>query len=73
MVVDTDALTTNITGEHKSPIRGVPAGDLFKQIRSAHFNINTGIDEREEQRRKLADKKRNLDDLAATPRQFRAD
>jgi hypothetical protein len=29
------------------------AGELFRRIRKAHFNINTGIKERDEQKRKL--------------------
>jgi hypothetical protein len=37
--------------------RGITAGELFKNIQAAHFNINTGMQERDEQKRKLAEKK----------------
>jgi hypothetical protein len=39
------------------PRRGITAGELFKNIQAAHFNINTGMQERDEQKRKLAEKK----------------
>jgi hypothetical protein len=53
VVVDTDALTTPITGIFAHPIKSVRAGDWYRDIQSAHFNINTGLKEREFQRRKL--------------------
>jgi hypothetical protein len=40
-------------------LRDVKAGDLFEHIRNAHYNINTGIEERKEQRQKLAEKKQH--------------
>jgi hypothetical protein len=55
--IDTDELTTSITGHFSRPINGVTAGELFKNIQAAHFNINTGMQERYEQKRKLAEKK----------------
>jgi hypothetical protein len=57
VVVDTDALTTRITGKHDTPIRGVTAGAFYQQIRNAHFNINIDLKEREEQRKRVAAKK----------------
>lgn len=63
--VDTDALTTPITGKFEHPLRGITAQELFRNIQSAHFNINTQIQEREEQRRRLAEKK-NLQGASAS-------
>jgi len=57
VLVNTDHLTTPITGEHRDPIRDVTARELFRGIQSKHFNINTGLDERNEQRQKLAEKR----------------
>ena len=57
--VNTDDLTTSITGEFQQPLKGITADELFRNIQSAHFNINTGIQERDEQRRKLEEKKKH--------------
>lgn len=54
LLVNTDRLTSSITGEFQNPIRDVKARELYLQIQKAHFNINTGHDEREQQRIKLA-------------------
>jgi hypothetical protein len=56
--VDTDNLTTSITGRFKRPLKDITAQELFRSIQSAHFNINTHIPEREEQRRRLAEQKK---------------
>lgn len=56
VVVDSDELETEITGKWAEPVSGVTAGKLFEQIRSKHFNINIGMEEREKQRRKLQEK-----------------
>ncbi len=55
--VNTDNLTSSITGEFRKPRRETTAGDLFRDIHKAHFNINTGLQERNEQREKLAREK----------------
>jgi hypothetical protein len=52
-------MTSRITGPHAKPIKGVTARELFAQIRSAHYNINTGLKERDEQKQKLRDVKGN--------------
>jgi hypothetical protein len=57
--IDTDKLTTPITGTFQHPLTGITAGELFGSIQGAHFNINTQIQERDEQRRRLAEKKQN--------------
>lgn len=57
VVVNTDALTTPITGKFQSPIRDIEARQLFKDIQRAHFNINTNHEEREQQRLRLLEKK----------------
>lgn len=58
VLVNTDNLTTDITGEFEQPLKDITAGDVFKAISSACFNINTHKEEREEQRQKLAEKKK---------------
>ena len=55
--VNSDNLTTAITGEFKRPLRNIIAGDLFRDIRNSHYNINTTIEQRNVQRQKLAEKK----------------
>jgi hypothetical protein len=53
VVIDTDELTTDVTGEFGEKMRGIKAGQLFARIRGRCFNINTGLEEREEQRKKV--------------------
>lgn len=57
-IVNTDTLTTDITGAFQKPVRDIAAGKWYEEIRGAHFNINTGMEERDEQRRKIMEKKR---------------
>ncbi|KAF2809244.1 uncharacterized protein BDZ99DRAFT_509496 [Mytilinidion resinicola] len=57
VIVDTDMLTTQITGKFEKPIKEVTAGRFYEQIRNAHFNININVEEREEQRKRVAAKK----------------
>ncbi len=57
VVIDTDKMTSRITGPHAKPIKGVTAQELFAQIRSAHYNVNTGFKERDDQKQKLRDGK----------------
>lgn len=62
VVIDTDKMTSRITGAHEVPIKGQTAQELFAKIRSAHYNINTNIKERDEQRQRLKEAKaKNLD------------
>jgi isopenicillin N synthase-like dioxygenase len=53
--INTDDLTTDITGGFKRPLRNISAGEMFQAINSSHYNINTHREEREEQKRKLAE------------------
>ncbi|RFU34815.1 hypothetical protein B7463_g1561, partial [Scytalidium lignicola] len=55
--IDTDDLTTSITGPFPRSIKGKTARDLFRHIHRTAFNINAPVQEREEQRRKMASKK----------------
>lgn len=61
MPINSDELTTAITGPFRKPIVGKTAGDLFSHLQKAAFNINAPIEERQEQRRKYAEKKKNGD------------
>ncbi|ORX95206.1 hypothetical protein BCR34DRAFT_498641 [Clohesyomyces aquaticus] len=61
VMVDTDALTTEITGKWETPIRGITAGKMYEEIRNAHFNINIGLKERDEQRKKVLESKKKGD------------
>jgi hypothetical protein len=56
-IVNSDLLETPITGKWAEPVRNVTAGRMYDEIRRAHFNINTDLKEREEQRRKIAAEK----------------
>lgn len=56
-VVDTDKMTSRITGPHEVPIKGETAEEMFAKIRRAHYNINTNIKERDDQKQKLRDAK----------------
>ncbi|KAE9378036.1 Clavaminate synthase-like protein [Stipitochalara longipes BDJ] len=57
--VNTDELTTPLTGIFSRPLKDITAGELLRNIQAAHFNINAGIEERDEQKRKLAEKKKD--------------
>jgi hypothetical protein len=46
-----------VTGTFSKPLKGITAGELFRQIQATHFNVNAGTEERGEQKRKLAEKK----------------
>jgi hypothetical protein len=52
--VNTDNLTTSFTGQFKKPMRDITALEMFRQINSSHYNINTSVQERQEQRERLA-------------------
>jgi hypothetical protein len=56
--VDTNKLENEITGRFQNPLIGTTAGELFSNIKGAHFNINTGIEEREAQRESLLEIRR---------------
>jgi isopenicillin N synthase-like dioxygenase len=64
--IDTDKLTTPITGKHREPLKDVTAHDLFMNIKNAHYNINTGIQDREEQKQKLEKLKLKAEKGAST-------
>ncbi len=53
MPIDTEKLTTEVTGPFERPLRGVVANDLFRSIEQTHVNINAEIQIREQQRQKL--------------------
>ena len=56
--VNTELLTTRVTGKFSTPLTGITAEELLRRIQADHFNINAGIGERDEQRRKLAERKK---------------
>ncbi len=53
VTVNTSLLETAITGRFDKPLCDITAGELFRDIRAAHYNINAKVEERDEQRRKL--------------------
>lgn len=53
VIIDSEAFETDITGKWAVPMRGITAGDFYKEIRGRHFNINIDQSEREKQRRKV--------------------
>lgn len=55
--INTDILTSSITGYFHKPMKDITALDLFRELHGSHFNINTNIEDREKQRVRLALKK----------------
>lgn len=53
VLINSSDLETNITGRWPEPAKDEAAGELYAKIRAAHFNINIGIQEREQQRTKI--------------------
>jgi len=58
VIIDTKSLTGRITGTPSMVTDGVPVKQLFESIRNSHYNINTGIKAREEQKQKLQERKK---------------
>jgi isopenicillin N synthase-like dioxygenase len=61
VIIDTKALTSRITGKPAMVADGMQVRQLFESIRLAHYNINTGIKAREEQRQKIKERKQRQD------------
>lgn len=59
LAVHSSTLESDITGTWDEPLDGVTMGKMYEQIRGKHFNINIGIEEREQQRRKIRNAKNN--------------
>lgn len=53
VLINSEELVTNITGEWADPLKGVTAGKFYEEIRGRHYNINVDVSEREKQRRKV--------------------
>ncbi|KAG9200534.1 hypothetical protein G6514_006876 [Epicoccum nigrum] len=53
VMIESDELETRVTGKWVEPVHGKRAGDLYKEIRSSHFNINAAKEERARQRRDI--------------------
>lgn len=53
VTIDTDTLETPITGPFDKPMKGITGKELYMEIEKAHFNVNTTVQEREEQKRRL--------------------
>lgn len=50
VVLNSYELETMITGKWPEAVQGITAGELYAQIRGAHFNINISQEERDRQR-----------------------
>jgi isopenicillin N synthase-like dioxygenase len=57
VTIDTQSLTSRITGTPSMVTDGMPAKAFFDSIRNSHYNINTGIKARELQRKKIEELK----------------
>jgi isopenicillin N synthase-like dioxygenase len=53
VVIDLGSLTSEITGANAMVTHGQTARDLFANIRDSHYNINTGIDARAQQKKRI--------------------
>lgn len=56
-VINSYELETKITGKWPKPVLGITAGELYAQIRGAHFNINISQEERDQQRKNVQNMK----------------
>ncbi|KAF3042965.1 hypothetical protein E8E12_009277 [Didymella heteroderae] len=50
VVINSEELETDITGNWPEPVQDMLAGELYAKIRGAHFNINISKKERDQQR-----------------------
>lgn len=50
VIINSQEFETDITGKWPELVRGMTAGELYAQIRGAHFNINISQEERDRQR-----------------------
>lgn len=66
VVVESAELETQITGKWAEPVSGVTAGKMYEEIRSKHFNINIGHEEREQQRRNVREGKTGVGSVRGT-------
>jgi hypothetical protein len=55
--INSETLETEITGKWAYPLEWTTAGEMYKQIKGMHFNINIGKEEREKQRRRVQEEK----------------
>lgn len=53
VILNSQDLETKITGKWPEPVKGMTAGELYAEIRGAHFNINISQEERDRQRDKV--------------------
>lgn len=53
VVLDRASFTSKITGEQRFIKDGMTCKELFIKIKGAHYNINTGLQDREEQKKRL--------------------
>jgi len=56
LAIDAESLTSTVTGVPSMITDGMTMKELFVKIKHAHYNINTGIQDREEQKRKIREK-----------------
>lgn len=75
VLVNTDDMTSDITGPHAEPIRGVRAEEFFRQIQAKHFNVNIGLEERARQKEAMAEeaKRRGLSETDTQRESVRGD
>lgn len=58
IVIDSDQLTSKVTGQFANPIKDMTTREFFMRIKGQHYNINTGIAERDQQKRDIEDRKK---------------
>ena len=57
VTISSTDLETRITGQWNEEVKDVTAGQLYDAICGKHYNVNIGMEEREKQRRKVAEAK----------------
>ncbi|KAF2092742.1 Clavaminate synthase-like protein [Rhizodiscina lignyota] len=51
--IDSDELSSEVTGKFTTPMKAITAKDLFFQIKKNHYNINANLEDRNEQRKNI--------------------
>jgi isopenicillin N synthase-like dioxygenase len=63
--IDVSSLTSPIIGANTTLKNGTTAGQWFNSIRTSHYNINTGIKNREQQKQQMLAKQKAIEESQA--------
>lgn len=60
VMIDSNELTSKVTGPFVPPIRGMKTKDFFLMIKGQHYNINTGLEARAKQKADIEARKKGI-------------